>query len=91
MNEQISIFDITKPDYHGATDEITRYSIETDFENSIVLHKHCGIKPETWFRSCHEYYVKCPKCGKRTKYYRHCYESMQAWNRGEYEGPDNNN
>lgn len=85
MDGQLSIFDITKPDYHGAMDEITRYSIELDFENSIALHKHCNTKPEQWFRSCHEYYVKCPKCGIRTKYYKHCYEAMQAWNRSEYE------
>lgn len=85
MDWQMSIFDITKPDYHGAMDEITRYSIESDFENSIVMREHCGAKPEPWFKSCHDYYVKCPKCGKRTKYYRHCYEAMQAWNRGEYE------
>ena len=92
MEGQINIFDITEPDYHGATDEITRYSIEVDFENSIILQKHCNYEPEIRFKSCHEYFVKCPKCGVRTKYFKHCYEAMQAWNlnRNEY-GRANNN
>ena len=87
MDGQISIFDITKPDYHGAADEITRYSIELDFEMSIKLHKcrYCDRLPAQYFRGCYEQFVMCEQCNKRTKYYRHAYEAMQAWNRGEYE------
>ena len=96
MWEQISLFQLYpgqdpthryggKPDYKGSLDEITRYTIETDFELSISLDDCCcGGIPEKRFKSCHDYAIVCPKCDKRTKYYRHQYESMQAWNRGEY-------
>lgn len=52
MDGQISIFDITKPDYHGAMDEIARESIELDFEMSIKLHKcrYCDRLPAQYFR-----------------------------------------
>lgn len=48
FNGQLSIFDLpqSKPDYHGALDEITRYSIEVDFENMIKLRKCCGETPK---------------------------------------------
>ena len=87
LNGQLSIFDMAQsaPDYHGAMDEITRYSIELDFEQKIILQKHCSKSPEEYFRSCHEYFVKCPVCGKRTKYHRKAYQAKQAWNRGEIE------
>ena len=88
IDGQLSIFDYTEPDYHGATDEITRYSIEVDFENSIILQNHCNAKPEQYFRSCREYFVKCPKCGRRTKYHKKAYQAMQAWNKGEFYGKD---
>lgn len=87
MSGQLSMFDMPQstPDYHGAMDEITRYSIELDFENMIILQEHCGVSPEEYFRSCHEYFVKCPVCGKKTKYHRKAYQAKQAWNRGEIE------
>ena len=86
IDGQMSIFDISKPDYHGAMDEITRYSIEVDFERSIKLHKClCGHSPKQYFKGAYEQFVKCEHCEKRTKYYRHAYEAMQAWNRGEYD------
>ena len=89
MEGQISLLDMpqTKPDYHGATDEITRYSIELDFENKINLQQCpcCGEKPQEYFKSCHDYFVRCDHCGKKTKMFRHAYEAKQAWNRGEKE------
>lgn len=87
MEGQLTLLDMpqTKPDYHGATDEITRWSIEVDFENQIKLQKcpYCGKSPKEYFRSCHEYFVKCPHCGIKTKCHRHAYEAKQAWNRSE--------
>lgn len=94
---QISIFDFIReseqkpshnldgePDYQGISDEIGRYSIETDFENSITLFRcECGEEPERYFKSCHEYYVRCPKCGRCTENYPKMYKAMQAWNRHE--------
>lgn len=69
------------PGYQGKTDEITRLSIETDFENSMVLFRcECGEEPEKYFKSCHDYFVKCPKCGRKTDYYAKMYKAMQAWN-----------
>lgn len=73
-----------KPDYHGETDEIFRYSIEHDFEMTIKLRKcSCGGKPSRYVRDIYEQFVMCTKCGKKTKYFRHAYEGMQAWNRME--------
>lgn len=70
-----------KPDYHGETDEIIRLSIETRFELAIEKTKCCGFTPLTKFLGCHEFFVICPTCGRRTKYYKHAYEAKQAWNR----------
>lgn len=71
------------PDYKGSLDEITRLSIELDFENTITLNPCCEVTPEKMFKSCHDYFVKCPVCGSRTKYHPKMYKAMQAWNRGE--------
>jgi hypothetical protein len=86
--EQMSLFDMYgKPDYHGSKDEIVRYDIEFRFENSIRLYKcECGSSPKEMFKSCHEYFVKCPSCSKQTKMFKHCYEAKQAWNKGETDG-----
>lgn len=83
MKGQISILDLHgKPDYRGSRDEIIRHDIEAKFERSITLHDcDCGETPKEMFKSCHDYYVVCPVCGKKTKTYRHMYEAMQAWNR----------
>lgn len=77
------------PDYHGAMDEITRYSIENDFELSIKLTKcpECLKEPEKLFKSCHEYWLECPKCGRATERFKKMYQAMQAWNRGELSAP----
>lgn len=73
-----------KPDYQGKTDEIQRLSIETDFTRTITLRKcSCGGKAENYFQGCYTRFVRCTKCGKRTEMFRHQYEAMQAWNRGE--------
>lgn len=80
MEGQQSIFNYLKPDYQGKTDEITRMSIENRFENQIQLNKCCGILPDQMFKSCRDYFVRCPVCGKTTKLYRHMYEAKQAWN-----------
>lgn len=75
-----------KPDYRGFTDEINRYSIELDFELAIPLDRCpvCKVEVDKMFRSCKEYFVKCPKCGKRTAYYKYMYQAMQAWNNGVF-------
>lgn len=96
---QMSIFDIIPdnpndlegdPDYQGRTDEITRYSIEHDFELSIKLYKcsECLEDPERFFKSCHEYWVRCPKCGRETEHFDKLYKAMQAWNRGKRSAPN---
>jgi hypothetical protein len=79
---QLSIFD-----YYGkpetSKDEIIRYSLEKRFEEKIHLVEcKCGAIPKKWFRSCKEYFIKCPVCGKQTKTYRHLYEADQMWNKG---------
>ena len=85
MQGQLSIQDFAKPDYKGKTDEIMRMSIEQDFTLSLKLQRcQCSKKPQEYFRSCHEYFVKCD-CGRKTKMYKHLYEAIQAWNRGIYD------
>ena len=81
--EQTMLFDFLAPDYGGCRDEIRRASIETDFANKIVLQKCCGQKPVLYFKSCHEYFVKCSVCGSATKMHKKEYIAMQSWNRGE--------
>ena len=84
MTEQLSIFDYLKPDYQGSRDEIVRDSIEDRFTEQIHLFAcSCGESPIEMFRSCHEYFVRCPKCKTQTKMYKHLYEAKQAWNKGE--------
>ena len=79
---QISLFDYAKPDYKGAVDEITRLTIERDFELYLNAKKcpHCNNDPDSCFISCHDYFLKCPKCGIHTDTYKHTYEAIQAWN-----------
>ena len=78
---QTSLFDYSgDPNYQGSKDEIVRYSIEAEFERMISLDDCCQTEPAEMFRSCHEYFVKCPVCGKRTKMYGHMYKAKQAWN-----------
>lgn len=95
---QMSIFDIIPenpndfegdPDYQGRMDEITRLSIELDFELSIKLRKcsDCFEDPEVFFKSCHEYWVRCPKCGRETEHFDKTYKAKQAWNRHEVSAP----
>lgn len=83
MEGQMCLYDLYgKPDYHGSRDEIVRSTVEDRFEQSINLYIcRCGENPQEKFRGCHEYFVACPTCGRRTKSYRHMYEAMQAWNR----------
>ena len=73
------------PDYGGSQDEIVRLDIESKFEEQFELNKCCGIEPDRMFRSCKEYFIKCPICGRRTKMYRKMYMAIQAWNEGETE------
>lgn len=76
------------PDYHGVLDEIRRLTIENDFERSIKLFNcKCGKKPERLFKSCHEYFVRCPKCGRETEHLPKMYKAMQAWNNGRVQEP----
>ena len=70
-----------KPDYHGSGDEIVRLTIENRYNLSIQLKKCCGVKPKEMFRGCTEYFVKCPKCGRQTKMFRHLYEAKHRWNK----------
>lgn len=77
---QYSIYDFARPNYNGTRDEILRYHAEHEIEKNISLRKCCGDVPKQKFRSCKEYFVECPKCKARTKYHRHLYEAMQAWN-----------
>lgn len=84
MEGQYSLYDYLKPDYKGSKDEIVRFHKERQLESLIILQKcECGNKPNEYFRSCHEYFIMCPSCRKRTKYFRHLYESKQHWNLGE--------
>jgi len=85
MTHQYSIFDYAEPDYNDTLDEILRLSAERRLENNIQLVKCCDTEPRGKFRSCEEYWVECPSCGKKTKTHRKYYQAMQAWNRGESE------
>ena len=87
MTGQMSLYDMpqSKPDYHGSNDEIVRLDAEHRFERMIILQNCCGDYPGEYFKSCHEYYVRCKHCGKHTKTFGHMYQAMQAWNRGEHE------
>lgn len=98
IDGQMSLFDIIPenphdfdgdPDYQGRTDEISRYSIEHNFEMSIKLRKcaDCFEDPDELFKGCHEYWVRCPKCGRETEHFDKLYKAMQAWNRGERSAP----
>jgi len=81
MSKQMNIIDFFgRPDYHGSKDEIVRYSIEDRFTDSIQTYECCGEMPKEMFRSCHEYFIKCLVCGRKTKMFRHLYEAKQAWN-----------
>ena len=84
--EQTSIYDYMEPDYKGSQDEILRLSAETALENNIALQPCCGQVPGVFFKSCHEYRVKCERCGAKTKTYGKAYKAMQAWNRGNRNG-----
>ena len=70
-----------KPDYQGSRDEVVRYSIENRYTMNIRLKKCCGVQPKEMFRSYTEYFVKCPKCGRQTKMFKHLYEAKHKWNR----------
>ena len=83
--EQLSLFNYLKPNYGESRDEIVRAHIEYEFQKMVPLSTCCGKTPQEMFRSCHEYFVKCSICGRRTKYFRHLYEAKQAWNKEEYE------
>lgn len=87
---QMSLFRYRGDPAFTSKDEIIRYSEEHSFENLIDLDYCCGVEPERWFQSCHDYFIKCPVCKKRTKMHKHLYQSMQAWNRGETNGKDKN-
>lgn len=86
---QLSIFDLDtstryhgKPDYGDSKDEIVRGSSEHYFTLNIPL-ANCHGEPVEMFRSSKEYFVRCPICNTRTRYFGHLYEAKQAWNRGE--------
>lgn len=83
MDNQLSIFDYAKPAYGDSLDEIVRAHAELQLEMCICLQKCCGMTPTRMFKSCHEYYVMCPVCRRKTKYHKKLYLAMQAWNRGE--------
>ena len=85
MNEQLNIFNYLSPDYKGSGDEIIRAHIESQFEEMIILNECCGQKPLEYFKSCKEYFIKCPICQRRTRYFKHLYQAKQAWNKGESE------
>ena len=96
---QMSIFDILEqqkpshdlkgdPDYQGRMDEIVRLSIENDWENTMSLYDcECGEAPVRKFISCHDYFIECPKCLRRTETHPKMYKAMQAWNRHEVSAP----
>ena len=81
--EQLSLFTYLEPNYQGSRDEIVRLHIENDFQQRIPLIECCGLHPQEKFKSCHEYFIICPVCGKHTKCYRHLYQAKQAWNKEE--------
>lgn len=85
MEGQYSLFDYMEPQYNGSLDEIVRLSAERKIQDNITLQKCCNHIPAQKFRSCHEYFVECGICGKRTKYYPKMYQAMQSWNKGIYE------
>lgn len=85
MEHQFSIYDYIKPAYNGTKDEILRLSAEWRLENQIELVKCCNTEPTGKFISCHEYWVECPICGRKTKTHKKYYQAMQAWNKGESE------
>ncbi len=81
---QIGLFDFEGDPIYTSRDECVRLTEEHRFEELInIFPCSCGEKPKEYFRSCKEYFVKCPKCEKRTGYYKHMYLAIQAWNRGE--------
>lgn len=47
----------------------------------------CGEAPVCKFISCHDYFVECPKCLRRTETHPKMYKAMQAWNRHEVSAP----
>lgn len=85
MDHQFSIYDYAEPEYNDTLDEILRLHAERQLEDNIQLIKCCNTEPRGKFRSCKEYWVECPGCGRKTKVYRKYYQAMQAWNRGESE------
>ena len=84
MNEQLTMDDLyAKPDYHGRRDEIIRLHEELQLQNRIQLVTCCGKVPALMFRDVNTHWVRCLECGRQTANYRHTYQAMQAWNRGE--------
>jgi hypothetical protein len=83
---QLSLFRYRGKPAYSSKDEIIRATEESYFENLIDLDYCCGVEPGRWTRSCKEYFLICPVCKKQTKTYRHLYQAMQAWNRGETNG-----
>lgn len=81
---QQTIYDYIKPAYGDTKDEILRHEAEYQLELKICLERCCGKYPNQMFKSCHEYYVICPVCGKRTGYHKKNYQAKQAWNLGKY-------
>lgn len=85
MEHQYSIYDYAEPEYNGTFDEILRLHAEKQLECNIQLIKCCGTEPRGKFRSCKEYWIECPVCGRKTKVHKKYYQAMQSWNRGESE------
>jgi hypothetical protein len=85
MNEQLNMYDYAEPNYVGVRDEILRLHEERKLENALQLVDCCGKKPLPMFRSCNDYFIRCPECGKHTTTKHRLYQAMQAWNKGEVE------
>lgn len=91
QNQQLTLFDVFpalnvkyygKPEFNGEKDEIVRLSIEQRFENTVPLNKcKCGGVAQVMLISCKEFFVKCKRCGTRTKYFRYAFQAKQKWNR----------
>lgn len=80
----MTIFDFIEPAYFS-NDEILRLSSERQLEDCIILQLCCGTSPVIYFRSCHEFFVECPRCKKRSLVCKKIYQAMQSWNRGLFQ------
>ena len=81
MNNQLTIYDFMKPRYPDSHDEILRYHAEVELEKKIVPKKCCKKDPIGMFSCCHEYWLECPVCRRRSKVCERYYQAIQEWNK----------